>query len=284
MNNSKEQPTWCPGCGNYSILPSVKKALGELGLPPSRTVLVGDVGCSGKLPYWVEAQGLLGLHGRVIPLAEGVKLGNPNLTVLAVGGDGGVYGEGVNHLVSAARRNMDLTVIVHNNLVYGLTTGQYSPTSLKGFRTKSSLEGTFEPPLNGLLLSLVSGATFIARGFAGNLPHLSELIKKGVTHPGFALVEVLQPCVTFNKEQTFDYYRQRVYDLGATAHPTDNYYQALRKIQRWPLNHQLREETDELAGIPIGVFYEVMSPVFPIKPLVFPPVKLELNKILEAFD
>lgn len=262
--NSSHTPNWCPGCGNFGILAAVKTALKELGLDPQRVVLAGDVGCSGKLPFWVDTNGFTGLHGRVVALAQGIKMGDPKLTVLAHGGDGGIYGEGINHLISAARRNIDITVIVHNNFVYGLTTGQYSPTSRRGFKTKASPEGSFETPVNPLQLALVAGASFVARGFAGDIQHLNTIIKAAVQHPGFAIVDILQPCVSFNKEQTPEYYQRRVYKLEDTGYSAKAIIEALVKAGEWTPG----KETSEIVKIPIGVFLKEIRATFPLKELV----------------
>lgn len=270
--NAGEQPTWCPGCGNFEILAAVKFCLSEMNIDPHSVVLAGDVGCSGKLPYWVKTNGFLGLHGRVIAVAQGIKLGNPALTVLAHGGDGGIYGEGVNHLISAARRNIDIKVVVHNNFIYGLTTGQYSPTSRRGLKTKASPEGNFEVPVNPLLLALASGATFVARGFAGDIKHLSFLIKEAIKHSGFAILDVLQPCVSFNKEQTHEFYKERVYKLEESGYNKGNFDEAIKKASEW-----IPEvETGGKERIPIGIFYQKTQPIYPIKKLGSnPPLSIE---------
>lgn len=261
--NTLHIPTWCPGCGNFGILAAMKSSISELELDPRLVVLAGDVGCSGKTPFWINTNGFTGLHGRVIALAQGIKIGNPKLTVLASGGDGGIYGEGINHLISASRRNIDITVIVHNNFVYGLTTGQYSPTSRRGFITKASPEGSFESPVNPLQLAIVSGASFVARGFAGDIQSLSLIIKAAVKHPGFALVDILQPCVTFNKEQTFEYYKERVYKLEESSYLPKTIGEAVEKAGEWLPG----KETGDLIKIPTGVFYKEIRETFPLKEL-----------------
>lgn len=270
--DSPDKITWCPGCGNFGILGALKLTFVEMALPPQKVVLTGDIGCGGKEPYWLRTNSCGGLHGRTVPLAEGIKLGNPDLTVIAIGGDGGVYGEGLSHLLAAARRNIDMTVIVHNNLVYGLTTGQYSPTSLTGFKTKSSPGGSVEIPLNPLSLALAAEASFVARGFANDLPHLVALIKTGLRHPGFALIDVLQPCVTFNREQTFEFYKKRVYKLETVGHNPQNFEQAWQKAREWPGSEK----------IPLGIFYQKGRPVFTGKPLLqgSPPPLQELLALL----
>lgn len=270
--DSPDKITWCPGCGDFGILAALKSALAEMEIPPHQIVITGDIGCSGKEPYWLKTNSFGGLHGRAVPLAEGIKLGNPDLTVIAIGGDGGVYGEGLNHLLTAARRNVDITVLVHNNLVYGLTTGQYSPTSLSGFKTKSSPAGSQEVPLNPLNITLAAQSSFVARGFAGDLPHLITLIKTGIGHPGFALIDVLQPCPTFNREQTFAFYKERVYPLEAVGHNPKNFEQAWQKSREWPGSEK----------IPLGIFYQKERAVFTGKPLLqtAPPPLQELLSLI----
>ncbi len=237
------KPTWCPGCGNFGIWAALKNALVQLGLPEEDVVLVYGVGCSGNMTDFIRAYGFHSLHGRGIPNAIGIKLGNHKLKVIVIAGDGDTYGEAPNHLISASRGNHDITMLVHNNQIYGLTTGQVSPTSLKGMEGKSTPKGVIENPINPLALVLSSNATFAARGFSGNIPHLTELIKKAILHEGFSLVDVFQPCVTWNKLNTHQWFQQRVYDLQKTDHDMNDHKQALLKAF----------ETEKL---PIGIFYK----------------------------
>jgi len=249
LNNSQmnHKPTWCPGCGNFGIWQALKNALVELKIEPKSTVLVYGIGCHGNMFNWLPWTSFEGLHGRALPVAQGIKMVNPELTVLAIAGDGDCYGEGGNHLLHAARRNMDITLLVHNNQVYGLTTGQTSPTSNKGFKTKSTPAGTVELAINPLSISLAAGASFVARGFAGDIPYLTDLIVKAIKHRGFSVVDILQPCITFNQVNTFDWFRKRVYKLEEFK--TDDKLNALNKALEWP--------KDGLDGkIPIGIFYE----------------------------
>ncbi|KAA0259493.1 2-oxoacid:ferredoxin oxidoreductase subunit beta [Deferribacter autotrophicus] len=215
--NTNKKPVWCPGCGNYAIWNALKGAIAELGLNPWEVVTVSGIGCSGKMVNYIKCYGFHSLHGRVIPVATGVKLANKNLTVIANGGDGDGYGMGLGHFIHAMRRNVDITYIVHNNRTYGLTTGQASPTTLKGVVTKSTPEGVIDEPVNPIVYALSAGATFIARGYSGESELLKELIKEGINHKGFALIDVLQPCVSFAKEFSYDFYDNRVYKLD------DNY-------------------------------------------------------------
>jgi len=238
--NRSEQSSWCPGCGNFGIITGVKKALAELSLEPSNVVLTSGVGCFAKLPYWVKANGFVGLHGRSLPLAQGVKLANPKLKVIAFGGDGDGYGEGGNHFLHACRRNVDVTYFVHNNEVFGLTTGQYSPTSEKGRKSKSSLLGSTESPVNPLATAIAAGAKFVARAYAGNPKEMVEIMKQAIQFEGFAFVDILQPCVTFGKN--YDYYNERIYYLD--KHDSNDKVNALAKSLE---NH------DKIA---LGVFYK----------------------------
>jgi 2-oxoglutarate ferredoxin oxidoreductase subunit beta len=244
------QPTWCPGCGNWGIGMAIKKALVELNYSPDQVVVVFGIGCSGNMNDFLNAYGLHSLHGRALPNAIGIKLANHKLPVLAVVGDGDCYGEGGNHFIHACRGNHDITVIVHDNRVYGLTTGQSAPTAPKGYRSKSTPLGLIEAPVNPLALALTSGATFVAQGFAGDLNHLVLILKEAITHKGFSLVNVLQPCVTFNKVNTYQYYLQRVYKLEKD-YQKDNFKLALEKA------FEVNEEK-----FPLGVIYQVKRPCY----------------------
>jgi 2-oxoglutarate ferredoxin oxidoreductase subunit beta len=242
-------PIWCPGCGDYGILEALRRALAELAVPNEEVVIVSGIGCSSQLPHFMKTYGIHGIHGRAVAIATGVKLANPRLKVIVVGGDGDGYGIGLNHMIHAARRNVGLTYIVSNNQVYGLTTGQMSPTTLKGTKTKTTPFGSVEEPVNPLALALAAGATYVARGFSGDVAHLTQLIKSALTHRGFALVDVLSPCVTFNRVNTYDWFRARVYKLEETGHDPSDYFQAYRKALEWPT-------LDPYGKIPIGVFYK----------------------------
>jgi 2-oxoglutarate ferredoxin oxidoreductase subunit beta len=244
------QPTWCPGCGDWGIGMAIKKALVELNYSPDQVAVVFGIGCSGNMNDFLNAYGLHSLHGRALPNAIGIKLANHKLPVLAVVGDGDCYGEGGNHFIHACRGNHDITVIVHDNGVYGLTTGQSAPTALKGYRSKSTPLGLIEAPVNPLALALTSGVTFVAQGFAGDLNHLVLILKGAITHKGFSLVNVLQPCVTFNKVNTYQYYLQRVYKLDKD-YQKDNFKLALDKAL------EVNEEK-----FPLGVIYQVKRPCY----------------------
>lgn len=252
-----DKPNWCPGCGNFGIWISLKNAIVQLGLNPWEVVLVSGIGCSSKLPYWVKTYGFNGIHGRSIPIAQGIKLANNNLKVIVVAGDGDQYGEGLNHLIHAARRNVDITVIVHNNQIYGLTTGQYSPTTDIGEKNKVAPVPIVDTPINPLSLALSSGATFVARGFAGDNKHETELIAEGIKHKGFSIIDTLQPCVTFNHKNTFSWFYERVYKLD-NDYDFSNRFSAFEKIEEWPLRQIIKEGEKE--KIPTGIFYKEERP------------------------
>ncbi len=244
---------WCPGCGNVAILNAVKGVLKELegeGTPLDEIVLVGGIGQHAKLLDYVNVNSFYSLHGRAVPAAEGIKLADPRLKVIVFSGDGDAYGEGVEHLVFAAKRNIDLTMIVHDNRVYALTTGQSTPTSPRGFKSRSTPGGTLDRPLNPLELMLASGATYLARGYSGNLPLLKTLIKAALQHKGFSLVETLQVCVTFNN--LYDYYNKHVYELK--DHDPADRAAALTKIREW--------DYDSEGPIALGEFYRASAPTF----------------------
>ncbi len=220
--NTDAKPNWCPGCGNFGIQSALKKALLKLDLAPHQVVIASGIGCSSKIPHWINTYGLHGLHGRPLPLAAGLKLANPHLVVIAEGGDGDGYSEGMSHFIHAARRNVDLTYVVHNNGVFALTTGQASSTGKQGFVSSSTPYGSVEPPFRPVALAIAAGANFVARGFSGDADQLSDLLVAAIQHPGFALVDVLQVCVSFNREKGYKWYQERVYKLeDENHHPAD---------------------------------------------------------------
>ena len=201
---------WCPGCGDFSVQAAIQRALGNLGRAPHEVVIVSGIGCSSRLPGYINAYGFHSIHGRSLPLAQGVKLANPALTVLACGGDGDGFAIGLGHTIHAMRRDLDITYIVMDNHVYGLTKGQVSPRSDRGFVTKTSPDGSAETPVSALELALSAGAVFIAQGFSKELNELASLIEAGIRHVGFSFINVFSPCVTFNKVNTYDWYSQRL--------------------------------------------------------------------------
>lgn len=242
--------TWCPGCGNFGILMAFKKALVELGLKREEAMLVSGIGCHGKMVNYVNINGFHGIHGRVLPTATGIKLSNPKLTVIGFAGDADQYNEGWGHFVHAIRRNVDMTLIVHDNMVLGLTTGQATSTSQQGFKSKSTPFGVIPPMLNPLAHALVSDATFVARGFSGDMLHLKSLIVEAIKHRGFALIDVFQPCVTFNYLNTYDWFSKRFYKLEEENHDVTDRKKALEKALEWG------------DRIPIGILYNKERPTY----------------------
>ena len=241
---------WCPGCGNFGILAAIKDALATLGLAPHQVLIVSGIGQAAKTPHFLKCNTIHGLHGRALPLATGAKLANHALTILVHSGDGDCYGEGGNHFMHAIRRNLDVTLIVHDNRIYGLTKGQASPTTDLGTATRMQPQGTVSEPFNPLTVALALGAGFVARGFSGDPVFLSSLIQAGIGHKGFALIDVLQPCVSFNRVQTHGWYKQRVFDLAVAGHNPDDWQAAMR---------QARQGGDQ---IPIGLFYRQAKETF----------------------
>ena len=247
--HSNDPIAWCPGCGNFSILKALKQAFVELDKKPCDIVIVSGIGQAPKTPHYLRCNTFNGLHGRTLPVATGIKLANHELTVLAEGGDGDGYAEGGNHFLHAMRRNIDITYLVHNNQVYGLTKGQTSPTSGLGFVTKTAPLGTINPPLNPILLAIASDCSFIARGFAGEIEHLTGLIKDAILHKGFAFIDILQPCVSFNRVNTFKWYSDRVYPVDdGPEYDSSDRMAAFTKAQQWG------------DRIPIGIIYRQKRP------------------------
>jgi 2-oxoglutarate ferredoxin oxidoreductase subunit beta len=232
---------WCPGCPNFGILSALRNALASIGKKPEEICLVSGIGQAAKMPHYVKANFFNGLHGRALPIAQAIQIADPNLTTIVTTGDGDCYGEGGNHFLHAVRRNPDITVIVHDNQIYGLTKGQASPTTDVGDRTRLQFEGVESEPLKPLALALLHGCGFIARGFAGDIPHLSDLIVQAVWHRGFSLVDVVQPCISWGTHSV-EWYRERIHKLPSDYDPADP-DAALRQINEWK------------ERIPIGVIY-----------------------------
>jgi 2-oxoglutarate ferredoxin oxidoreductase subunit beta len=243
------ETAWCPGCGNHAILEAVKGALVASNLTPSKVLFVSGIGQAAKAPHYLNANLFNGLHGRSLPVATGAKLANPDLVVIVESGDGCNYGEGGNHLLAAIRRNVDLTLLVHNNQIYGLTKGQASPTSGEGFVTKAQPDGVMSYPFNPVAVATAMKASFVARGFSGEIKHLSGLIRQAISHQGFALVDILQPCVSFNKVNTYAWYKERCKTLPIDYDPT-NHETALKAAFEWG-DH-----------IPIGLIYRNDRPPY----------------------
>ncbi|MBN7773599.1 2-oxoacid:ferredoxin oxidoreductase subunit beta [Clostridium aminobutyricum] len=246
MNHfSTYETAWCPGCGNFSILDCLKTALEELGKDPYEVLMVAGIGQAAKLPQYIRANSFCGLHGRALPAAVGAKIANEKLTVIVNTGDGDSYGEGGNHFIHNIRRNVDITHFVHDNQVYGLTKGQASPTSLEGMVTDVQAQGNANEPLNPVLLAIACGAGFVARAFSGHKEHLVSVMKQAIEYEGYALVDILQPCISFNKLNTFGFYSQRVYELGSDYDYTskaDALMKAMEFGDKIPIGIIYREE------------------------------------------
>lgn len=278
--DTKSKCNWCPGCGDFGILVALKQAIFELKLDPENTVVVSGIGCGSQTPHLINTYGFHSIHGRSLPVATGIKVANDKLNIIVIGGDGDGYGIGMAHLVHNARRNFNITYIVQNNQVYGLTKGQTSPTSDHGFKTKSTPEGVIEPATRPLAIAMAAGATFLARGYAGDIMHLKKMIIEGVQHKGFALIDVLQPCVTFNKVNTYQWYQQRISKLeNDTAYDPRNRDMAFKKAEEWG------------DKIPVGVYYredrwtyEESLPMIAEKPLVDHDINnIDIDPIINTF-
>jgi 2-oxoglutarate/2-oxoacid ferredoxin oxidoreductase subunit beta len=253
---TQAQNTWCPGCGNFAIQHALKYIIQELeaeGIPRDHIVLVSGIGCHAKIADYFNINSFYSLHGRSIPVASGIKMANPDLKVICCAGDGDLYAEGLDHLIHAAKRNMDITVICHNNRVYGLTTGQYTPTSPHGYQGKSTPHGLAEYPLNVIELLLGAGASFVARSYTRRLPHLKRVIKEAIMHPGFAHVDVLQICATFYNMTPW--YDERVYETNESN--AGIFEIACQTAKQWNYNDD--------AKIPVGIIYQTHKPVLPVK-------------------
>ena len=247
---SPDPIAWCPGCGNFGILNAVKEAFADMDMYPSDILLVSGIGQAAKLPHYIKSNCFNGLHGRALPVALGARAADKDLKIIVTTGDGDCYGEGGNHLIHNIRRNPDITVIVHNNQIYGLTKGQASPTTDIGYRTPVQTEGVGTEPLHALSMAIVLGAPFVARGFTKRKEHLAGLIKKAVGHPGFSLLEVLQPCVSFNRKNTYKWYSERVYDVEEDEYDPSDREAAVGKACEWG------------EKIPLGILYEEKKETF----------------------
>lgn len=237
-----QTPAWCPGCGNFGILKAFKDAVVELGLEPHQLTIVSGIGQAGKFPHYLKCNTFNGLHGRTLPVATGIRLANHRMLTIAVAGDGDCYGEGGNHFIHAMRRNVNVKLFVHDNQIYGLTKGQPSPTSIEGMVTKNQPFGVFSEQLNPVAMAVALDCSLVARGFAGDPAHLKMLIREAINHNGFALLDILQPCVTFNKINTYEWYKQRVYNIEPEYNP-ENRLEAFKKALEWG------------ERIPIGIIY-----------------------------
>ncbi len=242
-------PAWCPGCGNFGILRAFKQAMVDLALEPHQFVIVSGIGQSGKFPHYTRCNTFNGLHGRTLPVATGIKLVNPTLPVIAVAGDGDCYGEGGNHLIHAIRRNVNMSLFVHDNQVYGLTKGQASPTTMEGMKTKAQPYGVIAEPLNPLAMAVALDCSFVARSYAADQEHLVEMMKAAITHKGFALLDILQPCVTYNRINTYGWFKERVYRLDSSYDPANRSAAFARSLEFGP-------------KIPLGIIYRNDRPSF----------------------
>jgi 2-oxoglutarate ferredoxin oxidoreductase subunit beta len=264
-------PDWCPGCGDFGVLKAVKMGAAKAGVAPKDLVIVSGIGCSSNLPGFIHAYGVHSLHGRAVAVASGIHLANTSLKIVITGGDGDGYGIGIGHFIHAMRRNLDITYVVMNNQIYGLTTGQASPTTTKEMKTKSTPRGNVEFPINPLALALVSGATYVARGFSGEPNQMADLIAGGIQHKGFALIDTFSPCVTYNKLNTYPWFKKRVYKLeDEVGYHTGDMRAAFEKSFEWG------------DRIPLGLFYadqqptyEDSEPAFARGPLVHQPLGIE---------
>jgi len=269
-------PDWCPGCGDFGVLKALKVGAGKLGIKAKDLVVISGIGCSSNLPGFIHTYGVHSLHGRAVAVAEGIKLANHDLNVVITGGDGDGYGIGIGHFIHAMRRNIDITYIVMNNQIYGLTTGQASPTTMKDMRTKSTPRGNVEMPINPIALALVSGATYIARGFSGVPDHMANLIAGGIAHRGFSLIDVFSPCVTYNKLNTYPWFKERVYKLeDETGYDVTDADAAVQRSFEWG------------DRIPIGLFYKGDLPTYEDSEPAFkqgPLVNHKLGLDRDTFD
>ncbi|MDD3618119.1 MAG: 2-oxoacid:ferredoxin oxidoreductase subunit beta [Desulfobulbaceae bacterium] len=252
-----QKPAWCPGCGNFGLLNTLQQTLADLDIPPHQYTIVSGIGQAAKLPHYIRCNAFNGLHGRALPVASGIALANHEMLVMVTTGDGDCYGEGGNHFVHAIRRNLNIKLFVHDNQIYGLTKGQASPTSMEGMETKTQPFGSLSAQLNPLSLAIALDCSFVARGYVGDMKFLQHLMTEAIRHPGFALIDILQPCVTFNKINTFQWYGERVRHLDESHDPGDR-MQAFEKSLEWG-------ET-----IPTGIFYRHARPLFTDK---IPPLR-----------
>jgi 2-oxoglutarate ferredoxin oxidoreductase subunit beta len=278
--DSEIKPNWCPGCGNFGNLIALKRAMSELDLNPEKTLIVSGIGCSSEIIFWLKTYGFQSIHGRILPVATAAHLCHHELKVICYGGDGDGYGIGLNHTLHAMRRNLNLTYIVADNQIYGLTKGQTSPTSLKGTKSPSTPFGAIDEPVSPIPLAIVAGATYVARAFSGNIAHMTKIIKEGIAHQGFSLIDIFQPCVTFNKINTYDYFREKCYELEQEKgfDPT-NKEQALKQA---------------LVGfeekVPIGLFYKSEQETFDQQlpqiaktPLCRQSIEYDISDLLKTF-
>ncbi|MDQ7827087.1 MAG: thiamine pyrophosphate-dependent enzyme [Candidatus Eremiobacteraeota bacterium] len=269
---------WCPGCGNYGILNMVKSSLSELEIKPEELIMVSGIGQAAKIPHYLKTNFFNGLHGRALPAATGIKAANPGLTVIAESGDGDMYGEGGNHFIHTLRRNPDITNLVHNNMVYGLTKGQASPTSQPGFKTPVQVEGVSEEPFNPLAVAIALDAPFVARIFMGDKEQSKEIIKQAIKHQGYALVDIFQPCVSFNKVNTYQWFKENTYYLEESYDPADRQaaFQRALESEKIPLGIFYRHESRPTFESTLSAYREDKTPLS--------RRKADFNKLEELLD
>ncbi|PIU99206.1 2-oxoglutarate synthase [Candidatus Wolfebacteria bacterium CG03_land_8_20_14_0_80_36_15] len=249
--------TWCPGCGNFGIFTALKEVISSLieeKTPKENIVITSGIGCHAKIADYLNLNSFYCLHGRPVITAEGIKLANPKLKVIVCAGDGDAYNEGISHLIHAAKRNIDITVLVHDNRNFALTTGQFTATSPKGFKGPSTPEGSQEEPFDPLKIMLASGATFIAQGYSAKTDHLKNLIKQGILHKGFSFIDILQPCMTYSPK-AYQLYNERIFEAEPQNLTSEK--EALKKINQWKFGEEIK--------IPIGIFYKIQKPVYKIR-------------------
>lgn len=283
--NTETENQWCPGCGNFAILKAMKTALTQLKLSPEKILIVAGIGQAGKTPHYLACNMFHGLHGRALPVATGAKIANHNLNIIVNSGDGDCYGEGAGHFLAAIRRNIDVTLLIHNNQIYGLTKGQASPTSVLGTVTKIQNKGTISTQFNPIATALAAGAGFVAQSFSGAAEQLSDLIVQAVKFKGFSMIDIYQPCVSFNKINTHNWYKERVYDLKETDHDYTDLGQAMS------VAHMNRDIDRQIEKLPTGLIYKKETPAFhqrlPVlknKSLVqYDFAKRQMNDILMQF-
>ncbi len=276
-------PNWCPGCGDFSVQAAIQRAAANVGLEPENLVVISGIGCSGRISGYINSYGMHAIHGRALPIAQGVKMANRNLSVIAAGGDGDGFAIGTNHTVHAIRRNIDITYIVMDNHIYGLTKGQTSPRSQFGFKTKSTPAGSIENPLNAMELAIASGAGFVAQGFSANIKELTEIIEAALKHKGFSLVNIFSPCVTFNKINTYDWFKENLTSLSTIeGYDKTNRILAMKTLM-------------EYNGLVTGIIYqdetrpsyEELIPGFQQTPIVQQNLLIEendFNKLVKEFE
>lgn len=275
------ETAWCPGCGNFPLRKNLADTLDKLAIPKERFVMVTGIGQAAKMPHYLELNFFNGLHGRSIPVAFAMKAVNPELIILAESGDGDIYGEGGNHFIHGIRRNIDITLLIHDNQIYGLTKGQGSPTTSKGQETSSQPRGVINEPLNPLALSIALDASFVARTFVGNKEHFSRIVSAAINHMGFSVVDVMQPCVTFNRVNTFKFYKDRLYDVEEenSSYDSTNKVEAFKKSLEWG------------ERIPMGIIYTNDKPSYGELQAILKTgespfktdLRFDLQKELEAF-